>query len=42
MKSKKCGCGHEGKEHGKGKKEKGYVEIEIKMVRMPKKQSKRK
>ena len=39
-KGKSCGCGHEGKE--KGKKGKGYVEIEIKMGRMPKKQGKRK
>ena len=32
----------EEKEYGKAKKGKGYVEIEIKMGRMPKKQSKRK
>ena len=33
-KSKSCGCGHEGKEYGNGKKngKKGYVEIEIKMA----------
>jgi hypothetical protein len=46
MKNKKSGgCGHEGKEYGKeknGKKGKGYVEIEIKMGRMPKKAAKRK
>ena len=46
MKNKKSGgCGHEGKEYGKeknGKKGKGYVEIEIKMGRMPKKSAKRK
>lgn len=50
MKNKKSGgCGHEGKEYGKeygkgknGKKGKGYVEIEIKMGRMPKKTAKRK
>ncbi len=41
-KSKSNGCGHESKEYGKGKKGKGYVEIEIKMERMPKKQAKRK
>jgi len=41
-KSKSNGCGHESKEYGKGKKGKGYVEIEIKMGRMPKKQGKRK
>jgi hypothetical protein len=48
-KCKSCGCGHEGKEYGKeygkgknGKKGKGYVEIEIKMGRMPKKAAKRK
>ena len=42
MKSKSCGCGHkEGKEKN-GKKSKGYVEIEIKMGRMPKKKAKRK
>lgn len=40
-KGKSCGCGHEGKEKN-GKKGKGYVEIEIKMGRMPKKQGKRK
>ena len=46
MKNKKSGgCGHEGREYGKGKnrkKGKGYVEIEIKMGRMPKKTAKRK
>ena len=43
MKSKTSGCGHkEEKEYGKGKKDKGYVEIEIKMGRMPKKKAKRK
>jgi len=42
MKNKTNGCGHESKEYGKGKKSKGYVEIEIKMGRMPKKQAKRK
>ena len=43
-KSKSCGCGHEGKEYGNGKKngKKGYVEIEIKMSRAPKKKAKRK
>jgi hypothetical protein len=40
MKNSKS-CGHEAKGKG-GKKGKGYVEIEIKMGRMPKKQSKRK
>lgn len=40
MKNSKS-CGHESKEKG-GKKGKGYVEIEIKMGRMPKKQGKRK
>ena len=43
--NKSCGCGHEGKENGNGKngkKGKGYVEIEIKMGRMPKKKAKRK
>lgn len=49
MKSKSCGCGHESKEYGKGKNgkngkngKKGYVEIEIKMSRLPKKTAKRK
>jgi hypothetical protein len=42
MKNKTNGCGHESKEYGKGKKGKGYVEIEIKMGRMPKKKTKRK
>jgi len=42
MKNKKCGCGHESKEYGKGKKDKGYIEIEIKMSRAPKKKAKRK
>jgi len=46
MKSKSCGCGHEEKEYGKGKNgkngKKGYVEIEIKMGRAPKKKVKRK
>ena len=42
-KGKSCGCGYEGKEYGKGKNgKKGYVEIEIKMGRMPKKKAKRK
>jgi len=41
-KTKSNGCGHESKEYGKGKKGKGYVEIQIKMDRMPKKQAKRK
>jgi len=48
-KCKSCGCGHEEKEYGKeygkgknGKKGKGYVEIEIKMGRLPKKAAKRK
>lgn len=42
-KGKSGGCGHEGKEYGKGsKKGKGYVEIEIKMGRMPKKNPKKK
>jgi len=42
-KGKSCGCGHEEKEYGKGKNgKKGYVEIEIKMGRMPKKKAKRK
>ena len=43
MKSKSNGCGHESKEYGKGKNgKKGYVEIEIKMSRAPKKKAKRK
>lgn len=45
MKNKANGCGHEEKENGNGKngkKGKGYVEIEIKMGRMPKKKAKRK
>lgn len=49
MKNKSCGCGHEEKEYSKGKNgkngkngKKGYVEIEIKMGRMPKKKAKRK
>jgi len=43
MKSKTNGCGHkEEKEYGKGKKGKKYVEIEIKMGRIPKKKAKRK
>jgi len=42
MKNKTNGCGHESKEYGKGKKGKGYVEIEIKMGKMPKKKTKRK
>jgi hypothetical protein len=43
MKSKSNGCGHkEDKEYGKGKKGKGYVEIEIKMGGAPKKKAKRK
>jgi hypothetical protein len=45
MKNKTTGCGHESKEYGKGKKGKGYVEIEIKMgkmSKMPKKSTKRK
>ena len=41
-KTKTNGCGHESKEYGKGKKGKGYVEIEIKMSRAPKKKGKRK
>jgi len=44
-KTKSNGCGHESKEYGKGKKGKGYVEIEIKMGKMgkmPKKFTKRK
>ena len=44
-KGKSCGCGHEGKEYSNGKngkKGKGYVEIEIKMGRVPKKKAKRK
>ena len=45
-KSKSCGCGHEGKEYSNGKNgkngKKGYVEIEIKMGRMPKKKAKKK
>jgi hypothetical protein len=41
MKNKSNGCGHESKEYGKGKKGR-YVEIEIKMGKMPKKQAKRK
>lgn len=43
-KGKSCGCGHESKEYGKDKKngKKGYVEIEIKMGRIPKKKTKRK
>jgi hypothetical protein len=44
-KTKSNGCGHESKEYGKGKKGKGYVEIQIKMDRgnkMPKKSTKRK
>jgi hypothetical protein len=42
MKNKKNSCENESKEYGKGKKGKGYVEIEIKMGRMPKKKAKRK
>jgi hypothetical protein len=43
MKSKSCSCGREGKEYSKGKNgKKGYVEIEIKMSRAPKKKSKKK
>jgi hypothetical protein len=46
MKSKSNGCGHESKEYGKGNNgkngKKGYVEIEIKMGRSPKKTAKRK
>jgi hypothetical protein len=42
MKNKKNSCENERKEYGKGKKGKGYVEIQIKMGRMPKKQAKRK
>jgi hypothetical protein len=44
-KTKSNSCGHESKEYGKGKKGKGYVEIEIKMGKMgnmPKKSTKRK
>ena len=41
MKNKKNSCENESKEYGKGKKGR-YVEIEIKMGRMPKKQGKRK
>ena len=44
-KSKSSSCSHEEKEYGNGKngkKGKGYVEIEIKMGRMPKKATKRK
>jgi hypothetical protein len=42
-KGKSCGCGHEGKEYKNGKNgKKGYVEIEIKMSRAPKKKAKRK
>lgn len=40
-KSKSGSCNHE-KMEGKGKKGKGYVEIEIKMGKMPKKSAKRK
>jgi hypothetical protein len=45
MKNKKNSCENERKEYGKGKKGKGYVEIQIKMDRgskMPKKSTKRK
>jgi hypothetical protein len=41
MKNKKNSCENESKEYGKGKKGR-YVEIEIKMGKMPKKQAKRK
>ena len=37
-KGKSNSCGYEGKEYGK--KGKGYVEVEIKMVRAPKKKAK--
>jgi hypothetical protein len=39
MKNKSSGCGHK---ESKGKKGKGYVEVEIKMGKMPKKSAKRK
>lgn len=44
-KNKSNSCGYEGKKYSKGKngkRGKGYVEIEIKMGRMPKKAAKRK
>lgn len=45
-KGKSNGCSHNGNGNGKeyknGKKGKGYVEIEIKMDRMPKKKAKKK
>ena len=43
-KGKSCGCGHNGNGNGQEYKngKKGYVEIEIKMGRMPKKKAKRK
>ena len=45
-KGKSCGCGHNGDDNGKeyknGKKGKSYIEVEIKMERMPKKKAKRK
>ena len=42
MKSKSSGCGHKEGKESNGKKGKGYVEIEIKMGRMPKKKAKSK
>jgi hypothetical protein len=43
-KGKSNGCSHNGngKEYKNGKKGKNYVEIEIKMERMPKKKAKKK
>ena len=41
-KGKSNGCNHNGKEYKNGKKGKSYIEIEIKMERMPKKKAKKK